>query len=367
MRAPLYLILLFIYSAASGQNYSDIENLFKQKKYNEAMGACNTYIETDTTDARVYDMIGRCYNGLYQYGTAIPYFEKAIGMDQGATYLTGWAYCDMGLAHIKTGDTAKGRTDLYKTVELGQTRNSVKTALNILRRVARGEDLTADNRDDDMGTMPTWVVIEAAHIKYFFEDTIGISYLVQQFIAKHEQAFDTLNAFFEAHLPVKISFYVWLNEERAQRVIHCAALGFSLPEKFTVHTRINQTIGHEMTHVLSYWAWGSEPANRSKFINEGVAVAFDLAHEDKIAKAKRAVAGKNLKSVLDIWEQGDEASGDLVYPVGGAFMQFLYRNGPLDGFKKFVKDQTLPAAKRIYGKQKFMDLVQQFDKLIGLQ
>lgn len=367
MRPFLFFIFLLAYTATQCQNFSDIDNLFKQKKYNEAMAACNSYLKTDTTNAQVYDMIGRCYNALHQYTAAMPYFEKAIAMDNKATFVTGWAYCDMGLAHIKTGDTAMGRSELYKTVELGQTRNSVTTALNLLRKLSRGEDLTADSKDVDLNTMPDWVVIEGAHIKYFFEDTVGISYLVQRFITKHEQAFDTLNAVFETHLPVKISFYIWLHEERAQRVLHCPALGFSTPENYTVNTRINQTIGHEMTHVLSYWAWGRIPVSRSKFINEGVAVAFDLAGEDKIAKAKRVVTGHNLSSVMDTWEDGDAASGDFVYPVGGAFLEFLYRNGPLDDFKQLIKEQTIPAAKRIYGKQKFKDLVQQFDKFIGLK
>jgi tetratricopeptide (TPR) repeat protein len=367
MKVLLFLVFLAVYTSARCQNFNEIDNLFKQKKFNEAIAACTNYIKTDTTNARVYDEIGRCYNAVHQYGNAIPYFEKAIAMDGDSTFLTGWAYCDMGLAHIKSGDEARGRQELYKTVELGQTRNSVNTALNILRNMAKGKDITAASMDENLNTIPNWVVMEGAHIKYFFEDTFGISYLVQKFIARHEQAFDTLNTVFEAKLPVKITYYVWLSEERARRVLHCGPLGFATPENYTVNTRINQTVGHEMTHVLSYWAWGSVPVNTSKFIDEGVASAFNLDGMDKIAKARRAVEGKNLNSVLNIWEEGTAASEDLIYPVGGAFLQFLYRNGSFSDFKKLIKDQTIPAAKEIYGKQKLSDLVQQFDKLIGLK
>jgi tetratricopeptide (TPR) repeat protein/TolB-like protein len=76
------------------------------------------YLEFDDQAPPLYDMLGRNYNGLYQYDRAIPEFEKALEIYDNWGIKPPWVenYTNLGLAYHKTGQYRKEK-NLYKKAE----------------------------------------------------------------------------------------------------------------------------------------------------------------------------------------------------------------------------------------------------------
>lgn len=226
--------------------------------------------------------------------------------------------------------------------------------------------------------MPNWIIRESEHIMFYFEDTtyfetVGMN--KEAYIAAHEATYKQLNGFFNVWVNRKITFCVWGDTARARRILGRPP-GFSWPKDLTVHAHFRQTFGHELTHVLSYWAWGKQTTNTSKFFNEGLAVAFDMSQGDKYEKAKTAlwlyreiVEKYKVRSIVDVWQQeeNDEFSKTLLYPLAGAFVTYLKDSTDFHKFKSCVKNQSLEHAYIVYGREDMDKLFHDFDKLVGLR
>jgi hypothetical protein len=222
------------------------------------------------------------------------------------------------------------------------------------------------SRYDTLG-LP-WLVCDRGHIIYYFQDDPAVNNIsaVFEFTDEHENAYTTIDQVFKAQLPHKLHMFVWLDEYLAeQKLGH--PLGWAIPEKCELQTYQTQTLGHEMTHILTYWAGGIPPTTKTRFVNEGVAVAFDLSGRDKMAGAKAALAGQNIQSVTDFWSGSyQSASEEIFYPVAGAFMDFMYKQNMPNEFQALIKNQTQYDAENIYGKARLDSLIAEFDKQVGL-
>lgn len=219
------------------------------------------------------------------------------------------------------------------------------------------------SRKDTLGV--TWGVVQATHIDYYFQTADNWTDEVGDYVNEHEKAFEKLDAIFKAQLPQKTRYYIWTDTALARRTFG-HPLGFAIPEECLVNIRPQQTVGHEMTHVLSYWAGGIRPSQYNRFVNEGVAVAFDLDAADKMDVAKMAIKGQKITTVLDLWYGSDTVSESLLYPVAGAFMEYIYRQNEPGKFDSLIRYQSVPAAKYIYGGDHFNQLITNFDKQLGL-
>ena len=248
-------------------------------------------------------------------------------------------------------------TELNASVALHMSANSANAAQHLLDSIGY--------ESPGKGRFPEWVIIEGENITYEFQDTAYQQKFALNYIEAHEKAYKQLNEIFQAKLPSKLKMYIWNDPDLAKRLLG-QQLGFTVPGKCVCNVARGQTVGHEMTHALSYWAWGVEPTSRSRYINEGVAVAFDLNTNDKFERARNAIAGKNYHSSLDIW--GDDNANEMVlYPVGGAFMLYVYQTCSLNKFKSLVKNQTIKEARKIFGDDDFDKMILDFDKKIGFQ
>ena len=212
---------------------------------------------------------------------------------------------------------------------------------------------------------PHWLIMEGKHITYFFQDSTLGADILKHFINEHEEAYEKINKVFQADLPQKMIFYVWYDAGLAKRILH-HDLGFTDPETCTSNTLVTQTIGHEMTHTLAYWGWGRKPDNITRFINEGVAVAFDQNPNIKYLEAQKAIENTKIHSVLEIWKDND-TKANILYPVAGAFLTFMYAESTPHQFERLIKDQTVEGAEKIYGKERFDTMIDEFNAWIGLQ
>jgi hypothetical protein len=219
------------------------------------------------------------------------------------------------------------------------------------------------SRIDTLGTK--WGMVEGGHITYYFQNPDSWSDAVTGYVSEHENAYETIDTVFKAQLPRKLRFFIWTDTAMARQQLGYP-LGFAVPTECVCHVRPNQTVGHEMTHILCYWSWGITPTEITRFVNEGIAVAFDLNPGSKIDVAKSAIAGQNIQSILDLWSGGNYASESVLYPVAGAFMQYMYNQNQSDKFDSLTKHQTIADAQSIYGNSQFDQLIANFNKLLGL-
>ncbi|MCB0698428.1 MAG: hypothetical protein KDC11_01210 [Chitinophagaceae bacterium] len=210
----------------------------------------------------------------------------------------------------------------------------------------------------------TWMTIERTNISYYFQGTGEKGASIYTDI--YEAAYNELNPIFDAKLPQKLRFFVWTDWAVAEQKLNFFP-GFAVPDECVCHVRANQSRGHEMTHVLSYWARGVPPNTYSRFINEGIAVAFDLNEGDKMQRAIQAAAGSGIPSITDLWVQKVIVPDDIMYPIAGAFMQYLYNLNEPEKFYDLMKNQTLYDAQQIYGSSTLNIFINDFDTRLGLR
>jgi hypothetical protein len=223
---------------------------------------------------------------------------------------------------------------------------------------ARCKKADSDNSIQPTGSYDTlgihWTTIEQTNIIYYFQDFGTQSGYAKQYVDDHESAYPNLNAVFKAQLPRKLRFFIWADDTLAAQLLG-KSLGFTASYQCVCHVRPNQTIGHEMTHALVYWSRGVPPTATTRFVNEGVAVAFDLNTNNKIQTAKSALAGQSVQSVRDFWSGSLQSASDVVfYPVAGAFMDFLYKKNQPSQFSALLKNQTIGGLKACMVRAKWM-------------
>lgn len=339
-------MLIFCSLYSTSQTIDDAYKLYEKKQYREALTIATKLVKSGKTSSACA-LAGRLYVDIGVYDSSISYLKCAIEEDMNQTWLSAWSHAYLGKAYIALGDKQNGIEELRTAVKLNKTKNSTAFALELLEYAA---------------IEPDWVVIDGKHITYYFQDTAGWTKDVQTYITLHEDAYEKIDKVFKSILPRKLAFYVWNNTTVAEKLLK-RPLGFTSAQRCLSHVRRDQTIGHEMTHTLSYWGWGIEPVKETRFISEGVAVAFDQRKEEKVQTARSAVKGADIHSVTDLWKS-DTASEALLYPVAGAFVEYLFKKGTPAQFKLLMKDQSMASAEKIYGKVLFNKLVTDFDKLL---
>jgi hypothetical protein len=207
-----------------------------------------------------------------------------------------------------------------------------------------------------------WMTIERSNITYYFQGT-GVKG-ASLYTDLHEEAYAKLDQVFKAKMPQKLRFFVWTDWQLAAQLV--GPLGFTVPDECVCNVAASQTLGHEMTHALSYWAEGIPPTTLSRFINEGLAVSFDLRETDRIKEAKESISGENIQSVADVWSGSYVPGDEALYLLGGAFMEFMYKQSTHDQFFALIKHQTIEDAQDIYGQEKLASLIAEFDSMVGL-
>jgi len=348
--ALMIVFLIMSGSLSFCQTPADVGNLYQQHDYTAALAGARQMISNQTDVAFANSTIGRILVDERSYDSSIPYLQTAIMLDGDRSYISGWSYAYLGEAHVIIGERQKGIDELNKAIALHATDNSVSYARHILGALP---------------LEPHWMVVEGKNITYYFQDSSLNTDAVNHFINEHEAAYEKINKVFQATLPRKMVFYVWYDADLAKKILHMD-LGFTDPETCTTNTLVTQSVGHEMTHTIAYWGWGRKSDTITRFINEGVAVAFDQNPNIKYLQAQKAVENSPYHSVLDIWEDKN-AKSEILYPVGGAFLTFIYAESTPRQFERLIKCQTIDNAEKIYGKENFDKMISEFNDWIGLK
>jgi tetratricopeptide (TPR) repeat protein len=358
MRLPIILLLTALLNALSVCAQKEAQQLsafYNAKQYRAAIAEAKKLL-FDGSNVAVANLIaGRSYADMEEYDSSISYLAEAIRLDGDRGYVSGWAHAYLGHALIKTNMRDSGIAELKTSIRLNKTENSTKYARHILLSTIDVNEIS-----DRLHLLK----VESAWMTYYFQDTGKLAVIVSQYIGRHDSAYRVLSHIFNPRLPAKPAFYVFTNQRKAERALG-RTLGFSLPEEARCFSMQDQTLGHELTHVLSYWAYGRKTANLSRFIDEGISVCFDLTHRDVYATAGTAIKNNSFrKSVTDLWAASRNYPDELTYAVGGAFVRYIYTTVSAADFQTFVKDQTETRLKSIL-KDDYDSFIARFDAKVG--
>lgn len=328
--------LFFLASAAVARGQSAQEvigKLYVAQQLDAAIAQGEQELKAHGEQPAVSMVVGRAYADKQQFQEAIPYLSLSLASAAAPADVKAWSQAYLGTCYYSLQQYGKARQAFEAVVDGAATKNVVAYAGKRLG-LARAAELAE-----------SWPALETAHFRFHFQASQPANTL-QAFAATREQAYESHNRFFRATLPRKIDFFVWEYRQQAAKVLG-EELGFTRPSEVTIHIEQNQTKGHELAHMLTFY--GLSPTHTSKLINEGVAVCFDLTSRNRLQEARRAAAGP--VDVWRMWAQPQGYSTQQVYAVGGALLEYLLAHGPEADVKELLRDQTPETGRRLFSKQ----------------
>jgi hypothetical protein len=342
-------ILFFLFISicrAQSQTIEDASAFFMHNKPDSAFITAKNILIQDKNNPIANLIAGRSLVAEDKYGEAIYYLENTKRIESAPTYSKAWAMHDLALCYFSKGDYLNSKENLMDCIALNATKNVTSSAKKLMLKF--GFDNLYEN----------WSTIETPHFVFHFQDTLSIKN-VSYFIEKKASCFDSVNSFFKAILPKKIDYFVWNDEQEAGRVFN-HELAFSESSLCLTHTEPKHTVGHEMTHSISYNAVDLKFQN--KLIAEGVCVYFDMSRRNNIEQLRRKRDYPIL--VREIWENPSKAKDDILYPLGSELVKRLIKFFGREKFMLLLKDQRFENAKIIYGKQ-LEEILDELDKDIN--
>lgn len=342
MKSHLILTLVFLsIQFCMAQKSARLDSLYSSIEYEQAIELGREMLVNVPTDPTVNHILGRALADTKKYSEAKPYLLQSADSES-PEWMQAWSYAYLGICEYISDNKVDSKVYLEKTLALNATKNSNKFAQNHLNWFQMTE------------YFEDWQVVEKEHIRFYFQPNHGIENL-NEYCDTRENAYQINNQFFEAEPYKKIDYFVWSKPKDAIKIVG-KNLGFADSDLCKINSSINQTIGHEMTHILC--DFGMKPTNRNRLINEGVAVAFDLSHSDKMKAAIRTNT-ENL-GIKDIYERAEELPEAYIYPVGGAFIEYLLKNFGDEKLKSLLRDQSWNHLIELYG----TEVLAEFDKKI---
>ena len=292
--------------------------------------------------------------------SALYLFKLAGKYDDDSSSISGLCDVYIGELLLRKGKRSEAIKYFLNSLTVNKNKKSAFLANSIL-------DTLKYEIPENVKYFPNWVNISYPNITFHFQDTTGWPVnAIDSFMKQREEAYVKLTKLFNSSLPYKVSMYVWNDKQIAEHALE-HIMGFADPGLCIINATKDQSIGHELTHVLSYWSSGTKPIEITRFINEGVAVAFDMKGSTTYAHINALSKSYTIKSVIHIWDNSTTIDQQLFYSISGAFVKYLYHHSSLDQFKSLIKNQTIESAISIYGANRFQELISGFDRSIGFQ
>lgn len=185
-------------------------------------------------------------------------------------------------------------------------------------------------------------------------------------LKRREEAYESINNFLSPNLFRKIDYYIWSSRDIAKEK-QGRPLGFAHPEYYLIHSAYDQSIGHEMTHIMTHNIDGFTLA--SALISEGVAVYFDFTKQDKLSQAQKAMEYNAMKKInlKDLWLNWDSINQmSIKYPASAVLVKYLISEYGEDRFKLLLKNQTYENAKYIYG-SKIDEILSKVEEILTVE
>lgn len=348
----LLVTLLLAASALAQHGSADVLwELYGQGRFEEVIAQGKALINTGQGTAQVNLAVGRSLADTGSFAEAIVFLEGAVEGDRDHTWVYAWAQVYLGSCHWKQGDDQRARRAWIIARDVAATRNATRSAVGNLHAFGLAE------------RFDSWSRFTSDHFRFLFSDRL-VDLDRAAFARQHEDAYGRISKWFGGGPTESVLFVVWAEQTEADEA-GMPPLGFAKPELNLVHCLVQQTVGHEMTHVISYNALA--PTVRTGLVNEGTAVHFDQTHRDRMETARGAVAaaeGVPVVTVAALWQDWSLLPADVSYPLAGAWIEILIEKGGKERFLEFFADQGLEHARQVYGSD-LEDWMQDFEADLG--
>ncbi len=313
----------------------DVNDLYGAGQTEEALALGLQRLEQDPENRDLNHVVGRCLVDLKRPDEGKPYLQKVVGAGV-QDWRYAWSLNYLGNIAWMAGDDETATKAWIEVRDGKLTKNVSKNAKNNLQFLGLDESF-AD-----------WIRIRTEHCIFYFS-ALHTERDLRAFADEHEKAYVQLTDYFGSDTSYPVRYIVWGSLDEAREICGINSLGFARPRTCVINCRWNQTIGHELTHVVSYQAL--QPVSRTSLINEGLAVCFDMTSRDRAATARNALQEANI-SELDLvswWGDTMPADEGVFYAVAGAWVQTLLDKGGKEKLFELCREQTVAKAQEIYG------------------
>jgi hypothetical protein len=196
-----------------------------------------------------------------------------------------------------------------------------------------------------------WQTYASAQLVFHYLPGTWVAQEIVSIAADHEETFDDIVQYLDEAIPSKpIDFYIYTNEASFYRSTAREA-GFAINEHDEVHSRWfapdnHQSLGHEMTHVITYWMLGNPS---EALLGEGIAVCLDHSGNDYQSQVRNLY---QQGEVIPLAQMLGDSWGNYAYayPVSGTFVCFLLDRYGVEAFKEiYPQTDFMAALEDVYG------------------
>jgi len=323
------VILLWLFSFFGYSQKKEMVEAFRNDDLKKAIELAAKIISVDSIDIDANLMLLKAYNEKGDFPNALSYLKKCELLAD-KDWVKSWVAIESIKTYFGLGNIDEAKKAFFQANEIKGTENSFKELKYI------GLLFGFDKIYED------WKIRTSENIIFHFEETISLAEM-DRIVSTRQKAFQEINIFYNSKLPKKIDFFVWNQKERHNEHLK-TDLGFTKANYCVSHNRHDQSPGHEIAHNISFWK--NFDNIRTKFINEGIGVYFDQQKNDKMYVARQTFR-KNAVDVRAIWKNHETVADDVLYPIAGAFVEFLIKYDK-NKFLKLVENQTYDSAEKIY-------------------
>lgn len=354
---PLALIVLALVIAltlpAVAQQPLDntaLWELYSNGHHGQALDRAQLLLADHPQDRDLRHLLGRCLFDLGRPDEAREHLKFCV-TDSPPDWRYAWSQFYLGGLAATRGDDDECRRLWTAVRDDSITRNVARNAANNLRAFGLDE------------SMAHWPVRDTEHLHLVFSPALPADQL-DRYAEAHEDAWHELTEAFGGAPEYRTRYIVWSSLDEARREAGIRSLGFAKPEYNLIHCLWNQTLGHELAHVVCHHAL--QPSERTGFINEGLAVAHDLTGRDQAARARATMgeAGIEAVDVRRCWDDPGSVAGDLLYPVAGGWIQFLLERKGRPTVLELGRNQTRAHAESVLGDE-FATLVAEYEATLN--
>jgi len=201
-----------------------------------------------------------------------------------------------------------------------------------------------------------WTVKETENFFFRYRLGEGNKINLDEFAFQREEALKYIQSIFNVSLLKKIDFFIWDSREEAHKQLQ-RQLGFAYSMFNVIHSSFDQTLGHEITHIITGYLYTQ--GKFDLFINEGIAVYLDQSNRNRLAHARLCLSHCNIMNVkvMDVWKGLRDFPQPVSYAVAAVFIERLLNGYGQEKLIQLITNQSCEDANNIYGRDDFEKLI----------
>lgn len=342
MRTMTVMLLLLgsLPLAAQDSPYTDAQmtmfQTYNEERFADALAEAEALLAASPEDPFAQHIAARSLADLWRDDEAAPLLEHLLARDDLPPWVWGWTRYTHGIVLFRAGRRDEALTAWREVTRRPTTRNVQQRArecLDYLGETPPGEGWSAE----DAGLLEFRFTLETRIFSNLFDT------------AKRVRKLRELIDWFGWEDPQPIRFIVWGSSEEAERR-GLAPLGYARPAVRLIQSRWNQSVGHELTHVVA--ANALHPSSGTLLIGEGTAVYHDGNPLHRLREARKAWRRRPediRRPLAEVWREPRPVDMDYAYEVGAALVPMLVERGGREAFLELYRDPRWERAVEIYG------------------